>query len=60
VERLLEGVEREVALQRTRDTPADDAAREHVDDERDVREAEPGGDVRDVGDPELIVTGWAR
>ncbi len=34
-ERLLQRVEGEVAAQRTRRPPADDAAREHVDDERD-------------------------
>jgi len=53
VQRLLERIEREVALERARHSLADDATRESVDDERDVREPGPGRDVRDVGDPEL-------
>jgi hypothetical protein len=39
MQRLLKRVQREVAAQRTRDPSAYDAAREHVDDERDVDEA---------------------
>ena len=33
------------------------ASCKHVDDERDVDEAAPGRDIREVGDPELIRTG---
>ena len=54
VDRLLERIEHEVGPQRRRDAPADDAAREDVDDERDVDEAAPRRDVREVRDPELI------
>src|SRR5262245_45904142 len=43
--------------QRRGDAPADDAAREDVDDEGDVDEAGPGGDVREVCDPELVWPG---
>ena len=54
---LFERIEDEVGAQRGRDTPADDATRKDVDDERDVDEAAPGRDVREVRDPELIRTG---
>ena len=35
MQRLLEGVEREIDAQRARDTPANDHPGEHVDDEHD-------------------------
>ena len=57
VDRLLERVQDEVGAQRRRDPPADDPPGEDVDDERDVDEATPGGDVGKVGDPELIRPG---
>src|SRR5262249_29159595 len=41
VDRLLEGIEDEVGRQRRGDAPADDAAGEHIDDERHVDEAAP-------------------
>jgi hypothetical protein len=41
-DRLLEGVEGEVSAQRAGCLPADDAAGEHVGDERHVGEAGPG------------------
>src|SRR5579871_1221221 len=54
MEGLLQRVERKVAPQRRRHAPTDDAAREHVDDEGDVHEAGPGGDVREVRHPKLV------
>ena len=53
-QRLLQGGEHEVGVQRARDVPADDVAREDVDDEGGVGEAGPGADVGDVGDPEPV------
>jgi hypothetical protein len=57
IERLLKCIEHEVGLQRRRDSPADNPAREDVDDERRVNKATPRRDVREVGDPELIRPG---
>ena len=54
VEGLLQGIERQVAAERRRHLPADNAPREHIDDERHVDKAAPGRDVREVGDPELV------
>ena len=54
VERLLQGVEGQVAAQRARNPPANDRAGEHVDDEGDVDEPRPGGDVGQVRHPELV------
>ena len=54
VDRLLQRVEDEVRGQGRRDAPADDPSGEDVDDERDVDEAAPGRDVREVRDPQLI------
>lgn len=42
VEGLLQGVEYEVSLHRSADTPTDDTPGEHVDDERHVELALPG------------------
>ncbi len=53
-QRLLQGGEHEVGVQRARDVPADDVAREGVDDEGDVGEAGPGADVGEVGHPEPV------
>jgi hypothetical protein len=53
-QRLLQRVERQVAPQRRRHTPANDVAREDIDHEREVAEAAPGRDAGDVRDPELI------
>ena len=54
VDRLLEGVQHELRLQRGRHAPADDAPGEGVDDKRDVDKSAPGRDVREIGEPELI------
>ena len=54
VNRLLERVEHEVGRQRRRDAPADDAAGEDVNHERDVDEAPPRCDVREIRHPELV------
>jgi hypothetical protein len=51
---LLQGVEHEVCAHRRADLPADNASGEDVDDNRDIDEALAGGDVGEVGDPELI------
>ena len=56
VNRLLQRIEHEGRAHGGRHPPAHHAARKHVDDERDVDEATPGRDVREVGDPELIRT----
>ena len=37
--------------------PADDHATEHVDDEADIRDARPGRDERQIGDPEPVRRG---
>ena len=50
----LEGVEGQVGAQALRQLPADDAAGEHVDDERGVDPAGEGAAVGDVGDPQLV------
>src|SRR5437870_5426428 len=54
VERLLQRIESQVAAQRGRRPPANDPTREHVDDERTVHEPAPRGDVRQIGDPQLV------
>ena len=54
VNRLLERVQDEVRPERRRHAPADNPAREDVDDERDVDEAGPGRHVREVRPPGLI------
>jgi hypothetical protein len=60
VERLLERVERQITAQRTRHPPANDPAGEHVDHERDVREAPPRRHVRQIGDPQFVRAGSPR
>lgn len=54
VKRLLQGVENEAGVGRAADPPADNAASEDVDDERHIDEARPGGDVREVRDPQHV------
>jgi hypothetical protein len=54
VEGLVQGIEHELAPERTRRTPPDDAAGEPVDHERDIDEAAPRRHVRQVGDPQLV------
>ena len=54
VQRLLQRVEHEAGMRGARHPPADDAPGEGVDDEGDVDEARPGGDIGEVGDPERV------
>ena len=51
VDGLLKRIEDEVRAERSRHAPADNASREHVDDEGDVDEAPPRRDVGEVRDP---------
>ena len=54
IDGLLERVQREIGAQRGRCPPADNPSREDIDNERHVDKAAPGGDVREIRDPELI------
>ena len=54
VERLFERIEREITAQRARHAPPDEAAGKDIDDERDVGEATPRRDVREIGDPQFV------
>src|SRR5262245_46223913 len=54
VERLFQRVERQIAVQRCRYSPANDAAREVIDHECDVHEAAPDGHV------EVAITSLTR
>ena len=57
MEGLFQRVEHEARVRRVRDDPpADDAPCIGVDDESDVDEASPGGDIGEVGDPEHVWT----
>src|SRR5690606_32403069 len=53
---LLEGIEGEVAPERTRYAPPHDPAAEGIDDKGHVDEALPGGHIRQIRDPELVRT----
>src|SRR5262247_1811380 len=53
-QRLLKRIQDQIRMHRAGDTPADDAARIHIDDESHVDEPRPGRDVCEIGDPELI------
>src|SRR5262247_2704851 len=53
-QRLLKRIQDQVRMHRAGDTPSDDAARKHIDDESHVDEPRPGRDVCEIGDPELI------
>jgi len=57
VQRLLQRVEHEAGMGRARGAPAHDPTRECVDDERDVDEALPSGDVGEVRDPQRVRPG---
>ena len=48
VDGLFKGIQGDIRLQRARYTPANDGAREHVDDERNVYEACPRRDVGQI------------
>jgi len=52
--RHLKGIQHAGGVQRVLHGPADDAPTEHIEDDREIEEAGGGGDVRDVGDPQLI------
>ena len=54
VQSLLQRVENKVVLHRRAHAPADDAPREHVDDEGHIGEALPGADVGEVAHPKLV------
>ena len=54
VEGLLERIEGEIGAQRTGHAPAHDPSRKDIDDESHVDEAAPGGDVGEVGHPQLV------
>jgi hypothetical protein len=51
---LLERVEHEARMRRARGAPADDPSRECVDDEGDVDEAGPSGDIGEIRHPQRI------
>jgi hypothetical protein len=53
-EGLLQGIEGQADLERRRHMPANDGAREDVDDERDIDKAGPRGHIRQVRHPELV------
>src|SRR5215470_9722240 len=53
-QRLLKRIQDQVRMHRAGDTPADDAARKHIDDESHVDEPRPCRDVCEIGEPELI------
>jgi len=51
---LLQRIEHEAGVRRSRGPPADDPAGIGVDDEGDVDEAGPGRDIGEVGQPQDI------
>src|SRR5260370_3522432 len=51
---LLESIEHEAGMCGSRNTPADDAPGEGIDDKGDVDEARPGCDVREIRDPQHV------
>ena len=51
---LFEGIEDETRMGRSADPPAHDAAGIGVDDEGDIDEASPGGDISEVADPQHV------
>ena len=51
---LLQGIQSELRLQRARDPPAHDPAREDVDNEGYVHEATPGRHIGKIAHPELV------
>src|SRR5579863_1133046 len=57
VERLLQRIEHETGVGRTRDAPAHDPPGESIDDEGDVDEALPSRDEGKVRDPERVRPG---
>lgn len=53
VQGLLERIKHQIGAHAGARPPADDAPREHVQHERDLHEAAPRRDVREVSHPEL-------
>src|SRR5260370_42518044 len=51
---LLESIEHEAGMCGSRNTPADDAPGEGIDDKGDVDEARPGCDVGEIRDPQHV------
>jgi len=51
---LLEGIQNEPSLRRGAGAPADDLARVSVDDEGDIDEPLPGGDIGEITDPQHV------
>src|SRR5579863_2261488 len=54
VQRLLQRVEDKARMGGARHPPADDPPGERVDDEGDIDEAGPGGDIGEVADPQRV------
>jgi hypothetical protein len=54
MQRLLERIEDEAVMRRATESPADDLPGVGIDDEGDADEDRPGGDVREVADPERV------
>jgi hypothetical protein len=50
----VERVEHELGLQVGGHGPAHDPAAADIEDDREIEESRPRGDVGDIGDPELI------
>jgi hypothetical protein len=57
IECLFESIENEAGFGRSRRPPADDPPGKDVDDEGDVDEALPGGDVGEVRQPQCVRPG---
>src|SRR6202162_3667356 len=51
---LLESIEHKAGMCRSRNTPANDAPGEGIDDKGDVDEARPGRDIGEVRDPQRV------
>jgi hypothetical protein len=54
VQRLLQGIQHKSSLRRSGNAPADNAVSKDIDDEGNVDEALPGGDVDEIGNPQSI------
>jgi hypothetical protein len=57
MDRLFQGIEDEPRMRRGADAPADDLAGIGVDDESDIDEALPGGDIGEIADPQHVRRG---
>lgn len=54
---LFQSIEDEPGMRRPAHPPADDAAREYVDDEGHIDETLPGGDIGEIRNPEPVRRG---